>query len=606
VRPPGPLRSADWLGGDDLQFTDAAAAVREFRWKSSLEGVVGGELQVAAAAFPTTGAFGACDEPEDGLLLRRSVAARPGAWAEIDPVDFRQLLLPRRGDDGRPVATARPAADGTVAVDDRTFARLFTGAPLYVRVVPWTVDGPACNLAEHGVPGWVMFAKLPGDVVEPVELPPVPPLLDAGEGQWYVPPYTGGPAKGHPTYTELAYKVIENHLLPPHTCTGLGWGALNLFDPLGCQLVNAGMAPPGTVLTKGQWFYFTPPSSGSSGGSLASFFTDSFAGFATGLYTAAGFAVNALHDLSEQIKAAVAKVVLTVLTAVPGVGPACGLIASSGVTNCEKLVKAGIEYGLTAVGAPPSIPNWEQLQQGAVEAVAGQIAAEIEAKTGLASEFTEDQLVALAEKALEELSKGRGGSDVRYAWVIPYQGFEPAVLNLTVQRTAPDPLPDRLHLVRNQNALYLGAVTPLPTVKFPSDGTMTMRQALQPNTAGIPAPWCWMGAFGQVGCGPGFTPEPRCFGQTWTTIQSDLPSGYWKWVETDCKYSSMPAIYYRDRWVAKKYQKSPCVDLLTASRGENGGLLLPFPLPPFMTFAKVNPRQFALWNGPFHAAPGCY
>jgi len=68
----------------------------------------------------------------------------------------------------------------------------------------------------------------------------------------------------------------------------------------------------------------------------------------------------------------------------------------------------------------------------------------------------------------------------------------------------------------------------------------------------------------------------------------------------------MPAIYYRDMWVANKYQKSPCVDLLTASRGENGGLLLPFPLPPFMTFAKVNPRQFALWDGPFHAAPGCY
>jgi hypothetical protein len=607
VRPPAPLRRADWLGADDLRFTDPAVAVRQFRWKSTLEGVIGGELQVAAAAFPSTGAFRACDEPEEGLLLRRPVAARPGEWAEIDPVDFGQLLMPRRDDDRRAAGPAARAADGTVAVDQRTFARLFTGAPLYVRVVPHTADGPACDLLEHGVAGWVMLARLPGsDLVDVVDPPPTPPLLDAGAGQMYLPPYTGGPGQGHPTYDELAFKVIEDHQLPPHTCTGLKWGALALFDPLGCQLVNGGMAAPGTVLTKGQWFYFTPQSSGSSSGGVLSFITGSFVGFATGIYNAAGFAVDALHDLSEQIKAAVAKVVLTVLNAVPGVDSACDAIASSGFTNCEKLVKAGIEYALTAAGAPPSIPNWEQLQQGAIEAVAGQIAEEIEAKTGLASQFTEDQLQALAEKAIEELTKGRGGSNPQYAWVIPYQGFEPPILSLMVQRTAPEPLPAHLYLVRNQNPLHLGAVTPLPTVAFPSDGTLAMRQVLQPNTNGIPTPWCFWGRFQAPWCGPGLTAEPRCFTQQWDPGPNPGWSGSWEWVESDCKYSQMPAIYYRDRWVATKYQPSPCVDLLTASRGAIGGLLMPFPLPPFLAFAKVAPGQFAMWDGPFHAAPNCY
>ena len=86
------LATGQWVGTSDLQFTDPDAAVREFRWRSSLPGVIAGELQVSTEPFPHLGTFGACDEPSRGVIYRRQVPAIRGGWVSINSVDFGHIL----------------------------------------------------------------------------------------------------------------------------------------------------------------------------------------------------------------------------------------------------------------------------------------------------------------------------------------------------------------------------------------------------------------------------------------------------------------------------------------------------------------------------------
>ncbi|RIK99758.1 MAG: hypothetical protein DCC75_14265, partial [Proteobacteria bacterium] len=115
-----------WVGADHLDFTDDAAAVRQMRWRSTLPAVQSAELQLASEPFPTTGNFGACDEPEGGVLYRQELAATPGlaagGWQAPTELDFRRLL---------------PAPDrigGGLSLN--VYRQLTSGRPFYMRVVP--------------------------------------------------------------------------------------------------------------------------------------------------------------------------------------------------------------------------------------------------------------------------------------------------------------------------------------------------------------------------------------------------------------------------------------------------------------------------------------
>jgi hypothetical protein len=235
---------------------------------------------------------------------------------------------------------------------------LMAGAPLYVRVIPHTADGPVCSTRENGIAGWVMLAKLPGvfeTPLEPVEVPKIEPWA----GHRYAPPYLGGANQGRPTYGELGFKVIKNHKLPT-------WGKAQsgsiLFDPLGTELVLSGKFAPGSYLTKNQWFAFTPPTGSSDGDFFSDFMSvfeglgSAFGGLVTATVNFTGSFVDYLHNLTEQIKSTLAENVVNLASYVPGVGPLCDALASGG-TSCESVVKAGLEYGMTSMGMPPSIPS---------------------------------------------------------------------------------------------------------------------------------------------------------------------------------------------------------------------------------------------------------
>jgi hypothetical protein len=77
-----------WVGGAPLFFTVPAVATRRMRWRSALPDVIGGELQISTSIFPHLGEFGACDEPEGGVVYRQAVSATPGEWADIGPINF--------------------------------------------------------------------------------------------------------------------------------------------------------------------------------------------------------------------------------------------------------------------------------------------------------------------------------------------------------------------------------------------------------------------------------------------------------------------------------------------------------------------------------------
>jgi hypothetical protein len=198
------LDGEDWVGADHLDFTDPVAASRRFRWRSTVPGAVGGELQISTNPFPIEGAFGPCDEPEGGVVYRQQLVAADVAWMEIDDVRFDRILA------------------GVSPFEARL---LLAGAPVYVRVVPITANGPACNRREQGVPGWVIVAKIPGGDPLIPEPPPVPPILEPGSGHQYRKPYflRGGDGILHPTYMDFAYRAVKPHTLP--TKAGCDWWA---------------------------------------------------------------------------------------------------------------------------------------------------------------------------------------------------------------------------------------------------------------------------------------------------------------------------------------------------------------------------------------------
>lgn len=639
-----------WLGMDNLQFTDPSTAVRTLRWRSSLAGVTGGELQVSTEAFPTRGAFGACDEPSrGGILYRQQVQARLGEWAEINNVNFGLILSPNRDDrdvplsdtgpvdgimdSGPPDMPLTPSPDAESLIDDTIYRKLLMGAPVYVRIVPQTADGPACNTETDGVHGWVILAKIPEGALETP--PPAPGRIEAWYDQEYTPPYTGGPAKGHPTYRELAYKVIKKHMVPPKypgqmTSAEFFFWAGN--DPLGYALVAMGMVKPGTVLEPGQWFFYMPAGSGGGGGNFISNFTDTLGGLATGLVGAFGSALSYFSNLVEEIKNTVAEAVVDIATIVPGVGPICNALGSVG-TSCEAIVKTGMEYGLTSMGMPPSIPNWEQFKDQGMDYLAAEIASEIEGKTGIPSGLTEDQLKSLAKDmaktTIDKMTQNRGSGGIQYDWVIPYLGFDPAVWTMTVKKNDNDPLPNNFFIRTKAFGLYRDVNVHVPA-KFPTNNILRIPVVLQPDTAGLGIPVCLTDRFKNVVCmpsgwvavrpecqsGPFYTPPPyckdsvvsttqaRCFYESWQGGGIGAPDN-WKWLEWECKWSSYEGIYYRDRWIKKKFEPTACTNLWASSSTDVGGLWLPYPSPPFVDFARVRPAVGAIWDGNSYVAPGC-
>jgi hypothetical protein len=594
----------EWLGGDDLHFADAEAAQRRFRWRSTLDGVVGGELQVAIDAFPTEGAFGPCDEPEGGVVYRKQVAASEHEWIDIGQLDFRAILSPRRA--------AGDGGGNVTRIDLRTYRRLVGGQPIYVRVVPQTPAGPACDAVDDGVSGWVLLGNASSETFAGGP-PSVASKLVPGDGNEYLPPYTGGDVQGHPTYAERAYKVIKDHTLPPFPCVGIGGKIWAQADPLGCMIVNAGWAEPGAVLKKGPWFYYKPASSSGGGGfDPVGAFTNSFGNLVTAGYSALGLLLETASTTFNEIKQAVVKVVVKAIEAFPGGQALCNAIASKTPTSCASLVETGITVALTSAGIPPSIPNWEQLKQQGIKYVTSEIATEIANETGgvLPPEVTQPALEEIANRALEAMTANRGGEGPQYDWVLPYAGFEPASLLVSVHKPAADVPPGNLVLGWPKTPLYSGGYLDLPRV-FPDDGELSIPIVLQPNLDGFNAPICLSSWYTdpQIQCLPLLSPGAAPICRSQSNLGPDVEKNPYK--VYDCSHSNYPALYYRDRWVNERLDTvSSCTPVSVSTRQwslTSGDPNNPFDLgveystPPldwrFTVFASVKPRVHAVWNG---------
>jgi len=587
-----------WAAADDVRFSEPNGGLRRLRWRSTLPGITGGELQIATDVFPADEGASACEAPGSGIVFRQQLGAGDGRWADVPVLDFGEILRPGRVVDasGRLLDAIADPDDGpgVSSVSQSTYRMLLAGAPIYARVVPYRGSEPACERQRDGVPGWVVIAQLPSAPSDQPDVPAVPKRIVAGDGHAYAPPYFLATEPTHPTYTEFAYKIIKPHKVPGTYCVGILGNFLENEDPLGCVLVNAGFYAPGATVQPGPWFYFTPQPPKSSGGNIVSFLTGSFTFFITGAIDAAGQLVDTAAEVWEDVKAAVVKIALELITVVPGMDAACDAIESTGATSCKGLIEAGMTIALASAGMPPSLPNWEQLKDQGLDYVASQVASEIAASVSpVPPAVTEAVLKDLAEQAIAELTARRGGNDPKTNWVLPYNGFDPATWTVTIDKTDQDSLPT-LWLKVPETPLFQGAQLPLPTI-WPSSGRLTIPIVLRPNISGINSPYCWSGWTG-TGCLGIFPPSapPQC------ATQDFQPGG--GMLTTDCAQVPWTGIYYRDRWIDTKFSPTPCTDVKAWTIQEVNGLLFPAPdAYKMLVFGRLRPQQPLNWNGAFVA-----
>ena len=601
-----------WVGMDNLGFDDPRTGTREFRWRSSVTGETGGELQIATAPFPV--GVDACAEPEEGILLRQDVPRSGGAWAAVPPIDFNALLLPSRDPDGRV-----PGEPRTTPVTADLIAQMLIGAPLYARVVPRDGRGPACDAKQQGVGGWVVMAQVPSGT--PLIAEPAPPALEAGDDHTYEPPslYFGNDGNIHPTYDDQAFILTKDHVMPTKLWCQYG---NNIFDPTdppgsvldwyGCMLVNADAISPGATLPAGARFYYIQTTTSSGGGgfidSLVSF-GESVGDIVTAGVTAVGLGVDFLAKLYEDAKEAVEAVVQNVIMVVPGLGQLC----SAYPEECKAAIQTGVTTGLAAMGLPPSVPNWDQLKQQGVDYLAAEVASQTGVPPEIADEFVERAL-ATAQEAVDEMTANRGlSTQVGYNWLIPYFGTDPAVLTIDIRRNDPDPFPVPLFLRRFASVPFAAGVLRIPSTFVANPTHLRMPMVLPPNLAGIGAPLCSHYLNGERVCGASpFVSQPTCRYQV-GTINGP------QWEYSPCQ-DKVVAVYYRTEWINKLAlgctilsvgAQSPASETTTVQTPTGPKQVSKFvwsnvPGYSFAVGGLVQPPGPAFtWSGAFGVGPGC-
>jgi len=532
-----------WVGAAAIDFTDPDGAVRTLRWRSNILDAISGELQVSLEPFDVVGPDGtSCDPPAaGGIVYRQTVNVGRGAWATIPNVDFGAILGPGTGiDPGGDGGLVDPGYDGSRLTDAQRQA-LAMGAPLWLRVVPSRSSGPACNARTDGVMGWINLAKVANAVLENEE---VDPTLQFGDPHNYDAPFFD--PKGQPKGDAYSYVVVKPHPLP----TLAQYFDLNYKDPLGKKVVGIGIFPYGTVLQPGDYFWINP-----GNGGWWDDLSDAVGSLVTGVIDGIGFLVDSAAKMYASIKAAVLKVITAVIMFVPGVSTACAALPAG---TCDAAIKYGLEAAMASAGLPPTLPNWKQVKQGAVDYAA----AEIASQTGVPPEVV-DEAVALAQKGLDDIEAGQGGAEAAYNWVEPYFGFDPAVMYVTLHKTAGD-LPDNLTLARGQPG---NLFTP-DSAHIPSHWlgeTLRIPMVLQPDLSDVPPLVC-TALFNQ--------PIP-C-----TTAQK--------------------AIYFRDKFKARLNTET-CVNLNASTRLLLFGWL---PVTPAAGLAissvvTVQPKVDATWGGKY-------
>ncbi len=625
-----------WVGADNLQFNNPDTALRTLRWKSDIPGVVGGELQISTRRFPIRGEFGACDEPEGGVIFRKQLASRGDEWQEIASLDFGAILRGGRiappDDRIPPGASALSEVSSTEVstVSEKDLKLLALGAPLYLRVVPVTERGPACNIKEDGVHGWVILAKVRPPQVGNEPPPPSSPWNIKPVFQQYTPPSLPQWNDGlrHPNMGgDAAYYVTKEHKLPVCKSWQYGnkWCGQYPYDPVGQILVDIDRFPAGSVLNQGTLFSFVwiYTHKSCSGWCIVG---EMFNGLVTGAFNGFGDLVTYLADQFEAIKDGVAGVLADVVTWLPGIGEACNVV------SCKDVIKAGIEVGLASMGLPPSLPNWNELKDQGVDYLASEIATEMADSTGLPEAVTKlaaDEVMNLtqdmAQKTVDAMSTKQGlDQGLGYDWFLPYSGMDPGVWTIWIQKRPEAKLMNNIYLsatgTANFSDIYLGnfwgnlyhsTSVHVPT-QFPASNFIRLPVVLQPDFSTIPPPKCyWTPGYGYM-C----MPHPNPFNIP-VCVTSD---GYSPFKPVDCApWSNYIGVYYRDYWIDQRWHqfmqcvnlqayaftpKSSIWDILQALTDPAYDPWLPY-WPPFFDFARVGADKQQPWNGNIYLDPYC-
>ena len=406
---PGRERAA-WVGADMVDFGDPQAGTRRFRWRTTLPGVTGGILQVALDPFPRPGqrTYDPCVGATNIVYSRTFVysSSRTGdtspAWVETQPVDFHALVKPGIGGLPGPI-------------DDNTRLQLELGRPLYVRVIPTIGTMLLCDPSDGGLPSEALVGKAHPSLGLPAPPPPPPPPPAPAvtfHGFDYAPPIVD-PAM--PKAGWRCYRLIKQHTVQP----GFFGGLASYWDFI--QAVYGD--PDGPVNST----FCAPRVDDNDDGWLESF-VGSITSAVKGFIDTLGKIVDWASQAWEDIKAFVVK---SVANAVTALGIADCPTEPPPPSACAKALQFALETGMASMGIPPSIPNFEALQDQGLDYLAAQVASQtnippdlLDLAKPLAKEFV--------KKATDEM---RAQYNVKGlpAWLAPDVRLTPAVLTLFVR-----------------------------------------------------------------------------------------------------------------------------------------------------------------------------
>ncbi len=456
-------RGLEWAGADHLAITQLGENRRTLRFRTSLEQVTGGEIQVATEPFELVNRAGqACGSRPAGLVESQFFSLERNEWTHV-VVSFDDIV--------HRLAATDP---------DLAPTRFDPQAPLYVRAIPWSADGPRCNAAADGILPLVILADLSA-VTNGAPPSPFPEFVLSNVNFYQSPILEAWPkyalfdqGSGLTAFPgERCFRTVQDHKVFYSPFGGFGIPH-PYFDAM---VVQQGVAALGQTLPKGETFCLVFGGSSSSGflGSVGAGFTNAVTGVVDGL----GNTVNLVAALYEEIKKSLVNTVADVLVE----------LVIDCDSNCRAALNFALETGLASMGLPPSLPDFEELKDKGVEYLAAQIASE----TGIPPSVSAKALDIATETA-SKLASQKPPSGGWPSWLVEDFGFRPAYVELRLNQKLPGTnatAPFRNRISLKTSSLYLGRSVRLPR-QITTDPTkvLTIPIVLWPNTVGIPSiPW---------------------------------------------------------------------------------------------------------------------
>jgi hypothetical protein len=428
-----------WVGAETIDVQNALDSTRQFRWRTALSGVTGALIQVATEEFPKINDSRMSCANAPGLLFSTTAAAQSGVWNLLPPLNLSLIAAQ--------VAFAGP--NGL-----REYELFNYGAPLYVRVIPIAGSQRLCDSTEHGPAPWVVLANT-RKTTNASAFAGILPILPPSALPVFLPKARLTPAWfwDQPSSGASAYRVVRDHKIPG--------SYLEAFyqDPFAFKIAKHTSLGFGDTIPKGFLFWYKP---GSSGFSLGSIFEGAVS-IVTGVVDSVGLLVNQISKIYDNIKKSVVKIAADALTAT-------GLVDCSNSPNCKALLETALNTGLSAMGLPPDLPNWDAVVSGGKDYLAAELVSQAGAGSIPGSKELAKKALDTVQSSVEKMDANRGGGGDLPKWLTLYLGQEPAVLEVVLDTANPggNLFPNYLDVAGNP--AFLGTGVSLPSQWYPAGG----------------------------------------------------------------------------------------------------------------------------------------